>query len=389
MFRANFSLPYRLTHVKFIDLGSQQQFILNDGRTLRESIDGRIKSLLDHGQYILGPEVQLLEERLAKYVGVKHCVAVSSGTDALLIALMALGVGPGDEVITTPFSFVATTETIALLGAKPVYADIDPATYNLEPSNLESLISSKTKVILPVSLYGQPADFSRINTIANNYGLPVIEDGAQSFGSTHCGRRSGSLTTIGTTSFFPSKPLGGYGDGGACFTDDSEIANKIRLISRHGQSKRYYHTEVGVNGRIDTIQAAILLSKLDIFDYEVKLRNEVAERYTSALKNNMNVSTPVILDCNTSVYAQYTIKVDDRDLVRDSLNQQNIPSAVHYPTLLCQQPAFSCAHLRCDNKSSCQMHVADALARHVLSIPMHPYLTSEDQDKIVTALSAI
>ena len=239
--------------MQFIDLAAQQRQLLPDGRTIREAVDARIASVLNHGRYILGPEVEELETSLASYVGVKHCIAVASGTDALLIALMALGVQAGDEVITTPFSFISTSETIALLGATPVYVDIDPATYNLDPDKLEQSISACTKAIIPVSLYGQPADFLAINAIAERHGLPVIEDGAQSFGSEQQCRRSCGLSTIGTTSFFPSKPFGGYGDGGACFTDDPELANRIRRVSRHGQARRYFHTDIGVNGRIDTL----------------------------------------------------------------------------------------------------------------------------------------
>ena len=259
----------------FIDLKAQQQQVLPEGRSLREVVDARIAAVLDHGQYILGPEVAQLEQRLAAYVGVEHCIAVSSGTDALLIALMALGVKSGDEVITTPFSFIATAEAIVLLGAVPVYVDIDPLTYNLDPSKIEVSISPRTKAIIPVSLYGQPADFSAINLIAERYGLPVIEDAAQSFGAQQNGRQSCNLSTIGTTSFFPSKPLGGYGDGGACFTNDAELAGVMRRISLHGQSRRYMHTELGVNGRLDTLQATILLAKLELFDAELYPASEL------------------------------------------------------------------------------------------------------------------
>ena len=257
--------------MQFIDLVEQQCQLLPDGRTIREAVDARSASVLDHGRYILGPEVQELETILAEYVGVQHCIAVSSGTDALLIALMALGVQAGDEVITTPFSFISTSETIALLGASPVYVDIDPATYNLDPIKLEAKISSRTKAIIPVSLYGQPANFLAINEIAQRYDLPVIEDGAQSFGSEQHGRRSCGLSTVGTTSFFPSKPFGGYGDGGACFTDDPELADHMLRISRHGQTQRYFHTDIGVNGRIDTLQAAILLGNGRILQKRWKL----------------------------------------------------------------------------------------------------------------------
>ncbi|MBM5799073.1 MAG: DegT/DnrJ/EryC1/StrS family aminotransferase, partial [Cyanobacteria bacterium K_Offshore_0m_m2_072] len=327
--------------MQFIDLQAQQQQRLADGRSLREAIDARMAAVLDHGQFILGPEVAELEQRLAAYVGVEHCVAVASGTDALLISLMALGVQAGDEVITTPFSFIATAETIALLGAVPVYVDIDPTTYNLDPTKLEAAISPRTKAIIPVSLYGQQADVEAINAIAAQRGISVIEDGAQSFGATQHGRRSCGLSTIGTTSFFPSKPLGGYGDGGACFTNDTELADRMRRISRHGQSRRYFHTDVGVNGRIDTLQAAIVLAKLELFEVEVQARGRIGAALSSRLRAAGITSTPQLAPGNTSVYAQYTIQVDDRTAVQAALKEQGIPTAVHYPTLLCQQPALA------------------------------------------------
>jgi len=327
--------------MQFIDLRAQQQQRLADGRSLRQVIDARIAAVLDHGQYILGPEAAELEQRLAAYVGVDHCVAVASGTDALLIALMALGVRAGDEVITTPFSFIATAETIALLGAVPVYVDIDPVTYNLDPGLLEAAINARTKAIIPVSLYGQPADFKSINAIAARLSIPVIEDGAQSFGATQHGRRSCGLSTIGTTSFFPSKPLGGYGDGGACFTADGELAERMRRISRHGQSRRYFHSDVGVNGRIDTLQAAIVLAKLELFEAEVAARGRIGAELSARLREAGINSTPRLAPGNTSVYAQFTIEVENRAAVQAALKEQGIPTAVHYPTLLCQQPALA------------------------------------------------
>jgi len=374
--------------MQFIDLNAQQQQRLAHGRSLREVIDARIAAVLDHGQYILGPEVAELEQRLAAYVEVEHAVAVASGTDALLIALMALGVTAGDEVITTPFSFIATAETIALLGAVPVYVDIDPLTYNLDPTKLEAAISGRTKAIIPVSLYGQPADFGALNAIAARHGLPVIEDGAQSFGATQHGRRSGGLSTIGTTSFFPSKPLGGYGDGGACFTNDAELADRMRRISRHGQLRRYFHTDVGVNGRIDTLQAAIVLAKLELFEAEVEARGRIGVVLSSRLQAAGITTTPQLAPGNTSVYAQYTIQLDNRPAVQASLQEQGIPTAVHYPTLLCGQPALAgqgpCAQ-HC--QQSCGCPVAQAASERVLSLPMHPYLSEEDQDRIAAAVA--
>lgn len=374
--------------MEFIDLKAQQQQILADGQSLRDLINANIAAVLDHGKYILGPEVAELEQRLAAYVGVEHCVAVASGTDALLVALMALGVGAGDEVVTTPFSFIATAETIALLGAVPVYVDIDPATYNLDPSQLEAAITPRTKVILPVSLYGQPADFGAINAIAERHCLPVIEDGAQSFGAEQYGRRSCGLSTIGTTSFFPSKPLGGYGDGGACFTADGELAERMRRISRHGQSRRYFHTEVGVNGRIDTLQAAIVLAKLEVFEAEVEARGRIGAALNARLEAAGIHSTPKLAPGNTSVYAQYTVQVENRPATQAYLKEQGIPTAVHYPTLLCQQPALA-GRGSCDNycHQTCGCPVAQAASERVLSLPMHPYLSQTDQELIVVAVA--
>ena len=370
--------------MQFIDLAEQQRQQLPDGRTIREAVDARIAAVLNHGRYILGPEVVELETTLAAYVGVDHCIAVASGTDALLIALMALGIKAGDEVITTPFSFISTSETIALLGATPVYVDIDPATYNLDPDKLEPAINARTKAIIPVSLYGQPADFPAINAIAKRHGLPVIEDGAQSFGSEQQGRRSCGLSTIGTTSFFPSKPLGGYGDGGACFTNDADLADRMRRVSKHGQTRRYFHTDIGVNGRMDTLQAAILLGKWPNFEQEVKRRGQIGEAYSRKLQAAGITNTPQLAAGNTSVYAQYTVQVSHRAEVQAALKDQGIPTAVHYPTMLCQQPALRCKHSRC--KRGCSTLSAQAVSERVLSLPMHPFLSAADQDRVVDAL---
>jgi len=303
---------------------------------------------------------------------------VSSGTDALLIALMALGVGPGDEVITSPFSFFATVEVIVLLGAKPVFVDIEPDTYNIDASLIEAAITPKTKVILPVSLYGQCPDMDAINAIASKHQLAVIEDAAQSFGATYKGRPSCGLSTIACTSFFPSKPLGCYGDGGACFTQDAELAQRINEIRLHGQSKRYYHTRVGVNGRFDTIQAAVLLEKLALFEEEVALRQTVAQRYQQLLPSHIPVQ--VIRPHNQSVFAQYTLAVENRDTVQASLQQLGIPTAVHYPLGLHQQPVFEALF------EKVTFPVTEHAARTVISIPMHPYLTLAEQEKIVAAM---
>jgi UDP-2-acetamido-2-deoxy-ribo-hexuluronate aminotransferase len=352
--------------IDFINLKAQQTVI-------SPKLEKNIHQVLQHSKYIMGPEIPELEQKLADYVGSKHCITVSSGTDALLIALMALGVGQGDEVITTPFSFIATAETIVLLGATPIFVDIKPDTYNIEPTQIEAAITPKTKAIMPVSLYGQCADFDSINAIAQKHNLPLIEDGAQSFGATYKGRNSCGLSTIGCTSFFPSKPLGGYGDGGACFTNDDNLAKIMREIRVHGQDKRYHHARIGINGRMDTLQAAILLAKLEIFPQEVEARNRIGQAYTQALKEI--VTTPYIEPHNTSVYAQYTIQVDNRDELQKKLKEQGIPTAVHYPIPLNKQPAF--AHLK---PRDCL--VADKVAQRVISLPMHPYLTEIEQTNI-------
>lgn len=370
-----FTLRHTTTNMlEFIDLKTQY------GR-IKESLDLRIQAVLDHGQYILGPEVKELEERLAGFVGVKHCISCSSGTDALLISLMALGVGAGDEIITTPFTFIATAEVIALIGAKPVFVDIDAKTFNLDPKLVESAITSRTRAIMPVSLYGQCADFDAINAIAQRHGIPVIEDAAQSLGATYKGRQSCALSTIGCASFFPSKPLGGYGDGGACFTDDADLATRMRQIRAHGQDRRYHHAVLGINGRLDTLQAAILLAKLDVFPDEVAARMRLGARYGELLKDI--VDTPHIEAHNTSVYAQYTVRVKHRDALQEKLKQQGIPTAVHYPITLNLQPVFSYQNLPAGS-----FPVAENASGEVMSLPMHPYLKEADIQQIADAIAA-
>lgn len=357
--------------IQFIDLSAQQQRI-------KSTLDANIQKVLAHGQYILGPEVTELEEKLADFVGAKYCITCANGTDALQIAQMALGIGPGDEVITPGFTYIATAETVALLGAKPVYVDIDPKTYNLDPALLEAAITPKTKAIIPVSLYGQCADFDAINAIANKYGIPVIEDAAQSFGASYKGKKSCNLSTIACTSFFPSKPLGCYGDGGAIFTNDDELAKIIRQVARHGQDRRYHHIRVGVNSRLDTIQAAILLAKLEIFPEEIEMRQTVANRYTELLNSAGIMTTPTILKENISAYAQYTIQVNHRDAVQTNLKAAGIPTAVHYPIPLNKQPAVA--------DGSILLPIGDQVAERVMSLPMSPYLAETDQLQIVDGL---
>lgn len=361
--------------MQFIDLKAQFNRV-------EKQVKARIQNVLEHGAYIMGPEIDELEDILAHYVNAKHCVAVSSGTDALLIALMALDVRPGDEVITTPFSFFATAEVIALLGAKPVFVDINPETYNLNAKLIEEKITSKTKVIMPVSLYGQCADMDEINAIAQKHGLAVVEDAAQSFGATYKNKKSCGLTTIGCTSFFPSKPLGCYGDGGACFTDDSELANKMKEIRVHGQSERYCHTRIGINGRMDSIQAAILIEKMKIFPEEVQLRQTVAQKYDSLLPSH--IFRQKIETFNTSVFAQYTIEVDDRPSIQQALKEKGVPTAVHYPIGLHEQPAL--ANI-CETGQRYEW--TENAAQKVMSLPMHPYLTDADQIKICDILKEV
>jgi len=362
--------------MQFVDLKTQYARIRND-------VEVRIQVVLEHGRYVMGPEIDELEARLAEMVGVRHCVGVSSGTDALLVAMLALEIGPGDEVITTPFTFIATGETIALLGARPVFVDIDPRTYNISPAAIEAAITPKTKAIVPVSLYGQCADMDAINAIADRHALPVIEDGAQSLGASYKGRQSCGLSTIGCTSFFPSKPLGAYGDGGACFTDDDRLALGMRQIRNHGQDKRYHHGRIGLNGRLDSMQAAVLLAKLEIFPDEVATRARLGARYSELLKDTACI-TPYIEPHNTSVYAQYTLHLEDRDAIIAKLAEQGIPTAVHYPIPLNLQPVFEAL-----GPPAGALPAAEEAARGVMSLPMHPYLTDAEQRRIAETLASV
>jgi len=369
----------------FIDLKSQYARV-------RDSLNARIQTVLDHGQYVLGRETVELERKLADYVGVKHCIGASSGTDTLLIALMALDIGVGDEVITSPFTFIATGEMIALAGAKPVFVDIDRRTYNIDPTLIERAITSRTKAIMPVSLYGQCADFDAINTIARKHKLPVIEDGAQSFGASYRGRRSCGISDIGSTSFFPSKPLGAYGDGGALFTNDDALAKLMTEIRVHGQDRRYHHPRLGINGRLDTLQAAVLLAKMDIFEDEVAARARLGARYSALIEQafadigdpQRRVTTPYVADGYTSVFAQYTVEVPNRARVEDGMKARGVPTAVHYPVPLHLQPVF--ASLK---QGAGAFPMAEAAAARVLSLPMHPYLTETQQEQVVEALNAV
>lgn len=397
--------------MEFIDLKEQY-------RRYQGDIDARMKAVMQHGHFIMGPEIADLEAQLAAYVGVKHAITVASGTDSLEIALRAFGIGPGDEVITVPFTWISSAEVIGLVGARPVFVDIEAATYNINVDLIEAAITPRTKAIMPVSLFGQMPDYDRINAIAARHGIPVIEDAAQSFGATQKGRRSGGVTRVGSTSFFPAKPLGCYGDGGALFTDDDALADAMRAIRTHGGTKRHHHTLLGMNGRFDTLQAAVLLAKLPHFQSEVEARGRIGARYTTLLEqltindqrptinnqrsttndqqsttNNQQPTTndqqstiiaPVVAAGNTHVYAQYTIRMANRDQVSEKLKAQGIPTAVYYPKCLHEQPVFaSCGYKWGD------FPVSERASREVISLPMHPFLTEAEQDKVVKALGEV
>ncbi|OYY17335.1 MAG: aminotransferase DegT [Burkholderiales bacterium 35-55-47] len=356
--------------IPFMDLKAQYL-------AFKTEIDNRIQRVLDHGQYIMGPEVRELEDKLINYTGAKNCITVASGTEALLISLMALGIKAGDEVITTPFTFAATAEVISLLGAIPVFVDVEFDTCNINAKLIESAITAKTKVIMPVSLYGQPADMDEINEIAAKFNLFVIEDAAQSFGAEYKRKKSCNLSTVGCTSFFPSKPLGCYGDGGAIFTSDDSIAQACREIRIHGQSKRYMHTRIGVGGRMDTLQCAIVLAKLERFEWEVQKRMEIGQQYNQLL-DKAGISRVQLRPDRTSVYAQYTIKVINRETLQNRLAESGIPTAVHYPLPLNEQPAYK--NLCCPDCTP----VANELSKQVISLPMSPYL-KPDQVQYIAA----
>ncbi|MCB0407308.1 MAG: DegT/DnrJ/EryC1/StrS family aminotransferase, partial [Bdellovibrionales bacterium] len=348
--------------IPFIDLRAQYLELKND-------IQNRIHSVLEHGQFIMGPEVKESEALLSEYVGCKHTINVSSGTDAAVIAMMAKCIGPGDEVITTAFSFIATAETIRLVGAIPKMVDIDPKTYNINVDLIEKAITPKTRAIMPVSLYGQPANMDEINQLAEKHGLFVIEDAAQSFGGTYKGKKSGNLSHCGVTSFFPAKPLGVYGDGGAIFTNDDALAESCRQILFHGQTARYYHEKVGVNGRMDTLQCAILIPKLEKFPWELEQRQKLANAYSEAFSalEKVGIMTPFIDSNRTSAWAQYTLRVPNRDPFQKKLQELGVPTAIHYPRTMADQPAYS-------NPEYVIGNIAESrkAAQEVISLPMHP-----------------
>ncbi len=384
--------------MQFVDLPGQQ-------KRIREKIDANIKTVLDHGKYILGPEVDELEKKLGGFSGVKHAVACSSGTDALLLALMAYGVGPGDAIITTPFTFIATAEVISLLGATPVFIDVDPRTFNLEPKQIDAVVSAlkngsndyplpgicKTSSLTPkgliaVDLFGLPADYDTVNRIANENGLFVIEDAAQSFGAEYGEKKACSLADIACTSFYPAKPLGGYGDGGMCFSDNDELAGAMRSLAVHGQGgNKYDNVRIGINGRLDTLQAAVLLAKFDIFPEEIGLRQQAADRYSEGIKKETGVVTPFVPEGSGSVWAQYSVLAKDenhRSDIQAGLKEKGIPTVIYYPGALHLQEAFKILGYKAGDFPVCE-----ELTRRIFSLPMHPYLTADEQEEITAAIN--
>ena len=374
--------------MQFIDLKAQQARI-------RSKVESNILNVLDHGQYIMGPEIKELEQQLAEYAGTKHAIACSSGTDALLLALMAHGVGPGDAIITTPFTFIATAEVISLVGATPVFVDIDPKTYNICPTAIETTLKLMKKCkgvtvrgIIPVDLFGLPADYDPINAIAEEHGLFVIEDAAQGFGGEYKGKRAGSLAEIACTSFFPAKPLGGYGDGGMCFTNDDKLMELMRSISVHGQGDdRYENVRIGINGRLDSFQAAVLTAKQEIFPEEVELRNKAAAVYNELLANIDGLTLPTVPSEMKSVWAQYCVlakSTEARSHIQATLKEAGIPTAVYYPKPLHLQGAFENL-----GYSHGEFPVSEDCASRIFALPMHPYLAREDQERIAEVLKSI
>ncbi|CAB5158155.1 MAG: aminotransferase class I/II-fold pyridoxal phosphate-dependent enzyme [Actinobacteria bacterium] len=358
--------------MQFIDLKTQYT-------RYKAEIDARMQTVLSHGHYIMGPEITELEAALAEYVGVKHCLTVASGTDSIEIAFRALNICQGDEVITVPFTWISSAEAIGLVGATPVFVDIEPISFNIDISKIAAAITPRTKAILPVSLYGQMPDYTAINAIAIRHGITVIEDGAQSFGATQNGRPSCGVTTVASTSFFPAKPLGCYGDGGALFTNDDTLAETMRAIRTHGGTQRHHHPLLGMNGRFDTLQAAVLLAKLPHFEEEVKARNRIGARYTELLRNSY--ATPQVMPDNTHIYAQYTIRVKNRDQIAETLMQAGIPTAIYYPKCLHEQPVFAPLGYKWGDFPESEL-----ASREVLSLPMHPFLDETEQDLVVDAL---
>lgn len=362
-------------NIDFANLQYQYQLYKKD-------IDANIQSVLNKSNYIMGEEVSLLEEKLQKFTGAKHAITCSNGTDALLLAMMAMDIQPDDEIITTPFTFIATAETIALMKAKPVFVDIEEDTYNIDATKIEAAITHKTKAIMPVSLYGQPADMDAIQSIADKYNLNIIVDGAQSFGSLYNEKTDSNLGDISTTSFFPAKPLGCYGDGGAVFTNNDTYAEKIKSMRLHGQNKRYHHKYIGMGGRLDTLQAAILLAKLPYYSQEIESRQNIAKLYGEML--NDKIIKPIIKNGRTSVWAQYTIAIENREVAQQILTEKKIPTAVHYPMPLHQQKCFDYL-----NYAGNSFPIAEKASARVLSLPMNPFLSENEISFISSNINSI
>lgn len=382
--------------VPYLDLKPQY-------RSMETAINARIKTVLEHGQFILGPEVEECEKALAAFAGTKYCLTAASGTDALVMALMALGIGPGDEVITTSFSFFATAEVISLVGATPVFADIDPVTYNLDPLKAELMITKKTKAIMPVSLYGQPADFAAFEKISKMHGIPVVEDAAQSFGAVYnypaglrcagcnaaegskcSGCRSGALGVIGATSFFPAKPLGCYGDGGAVFTNDEALYKKMAIIRVHGQESRYHHVAIGINGRLDTLQCTILIEKLKRYGWEIERRQRVAGMYSEAFAGmGAKLVTPKVMSDRQSVWAQYTVLVQDRDAFAKALKEKGVPTSVHYPSPLHHQPVYR------ELRDRYNLPETEKASKSCISLPLYADMPDADIERVIKAVKEV
>jgi dTDP-4-amino-4,6-dideoxygalactose transaminase len=368
--------------IAFIDLQAQR-------RRLGAPLEAAIKEAVEGGQWILGPQVAEFEKNIAQWAGVKHAIACANGTDALLLILRAWGIGPGDAVFVPAFTFAASAEVVALAGASPVFVDVLPDTFNMDPASLETAIALvkkngalKAKAVMPVDLFGQPADYRALEPIAQHEGLKLLCDTAQGFGGLLDGRRAGAIGDAAATSFFPAKPLGCYGDGGACFTDDDALKDRLLSLRMHGQgSDRYEHVQIGMNSRLDTIQAAILIEKLKIFSEEIEKRNAVARRYNDAFAGSNRIKTPVVIEGAVSTWAQYTLQVADRAKVQAGLKEKAIPTAVYYPIPLSRQPAYAAY-------PSAPVPVSEALSGHVVSLPMHPYLSQTAQDRVIAAVLA-
>lgn len=359
--------------IPYLDLSVQY-------KKIQAQVEPRILKILSSGQYIMGPEVVECEKKLAEFVGCSTALTASNGTIALSMALMAVGVQPGDEVITTSFSFFATAEVISSLGAKPIFVDVDPVSYNIDPSQIEDKITPRTRAIMPVGIFGQPADMDEINSIAKKHGLFVIEDAAQSFGAIYKGKRSCNLSDIGCTSFFPAKPLGCAGDGGGVFTSNPDLAKKLDFIRNHGQTRRYYHEYIGVNGRLDPIQCVVLSEKIKTYQKDIEERQKIAQQYNTAF-TKLGYKTPQLKDAHRqSVYAQYTLVVDQRDQFVKFLTEKGVPTSIHYPMGIHEQPIYKNLNVK--------LPVTEHLSQRVVSLPLYPGMPQEHIEQVISVVSA-